>query len=861
MSSINVFGETPSVTSLTEELLGDAYLTVKKVADNLDLIQALGGDTAAEAKTYRDAAAISAASSNETLGLVTVAVDEGIIAINAARDAGVAVIEAEVVELTSGLNSILSVAESNFNTVLATAEASNASTVEQVEELVASVAQGVNQIDTYAAGVWDLIPTRASVALGLADIPEGEPFLVPMADGGYSMKYIVAGTKARQIGPVPITPAAIANDAKIELAKAAYAPVADNAIVLITRTSNRWGGKLLENVFSTQAPTANAIDSHWVLDGEGNTTPTISVPAVLGPDGTFTGMNLTFNAGSHNLEVFNNIHDNGIPADSVLSYSVFVRSSTSTSSVIFGSASRGANESTTVILSPDWAEISGVIPDYDSDSPWDIGLIPENGTTVPIDMDAAMWFVSVDSGPIATPSFSELRNDLLAGHSRSVLGRFGAMQVDEDGWVMGTATFTNAVMPLARKTISNFTMSIWMDIKESDQAGSFLAGMSFNQTPGAGTSTNFNEGAVGVDLVDNSFYFAPNYNNTESGIVGKAVNQKVHAAVTVKDIGDGTVLVTNYVNGVPLLRNTEVFSPIEIGQIMLFANGLEKGRQQDNQGEMQIGDRMGDPVFSWNALTDDQISDLYLAGRKNLNVPEPSVFVAGCGDSLTAFGPSPFWALAELQPDLPSVLFGLEAQGGTSFVGPTGYVSEPRRTDRQLMMKYAAKHYASCVVLAIVGTNDIGGSSRAMSDLGVWEAGKTDIDNMFQEDKLSVPETDRHKVKLVLATIPPRADFLNAVAPAINAERQQVWELYNADCRENYLTRGYEYLIDFEASPPPGFPTLIDAALDASANNGNDIFGPDGLHWDKSMIGSLWAASTFYVPAINWAKEQITTGV
>jgi hypothetical protein len=317
----------------------------------------------------------------------------------------------------------------------------------------------------------------------------------------------------------------------------------------------------------------------------------------------------------------------------------------------------------------------------------------------------------------------------------------------------------------------------------------------------------------------------------------------------VQTVSGTSKTVTAYINGVPLYDVAATISNINPEFVTLGGTINSGKRLQVGATSMLAPDRWADPAFYERALTEQEIADLYRAGRSTLAQTQKKMMVVGSFDSLTAFNLAPFWRTAEEAALRPGCHFALDAIGGSAYNKgeASDYNNAARRGLRQRMLSQSAEHFDRVIWLCQYGTNDL--VSGVMDpDLGTgWLAGRTQIDGMIAEDVLSVPSSVRAKVKRVLITIPAHG--------TLSASREIARLAYNDDCRTNWASRGYDALIDLASWVPPGFASLEAAAAHAVENAGNDIYQSDGIHW--ASIGGGLVADALHTPFIATQRAEV----
>ena len=742
----------------------------------------------------------------------------------------------------------------------AAGSAVDAAAAASASEASAVVAQAAAALATGS----DLYPVYADVAAGIAGVADAETFLVAQDSGSYHNRYTRSGTNADFVDYLPVTTAALQKETNITSRIAAYAAAPSDVKLWVTSTADRMAGRGIENVNSTDPWTLNVVDSLYLRDEEGNTTPTRTISTNTDPLGNLEAMQLVFTSGSQNLEQIKTPDDAGMGTYNVTVSGKF-RSDASTESIGIGATNRGAGSYTPVTLSTSWQASVSRFTGYSSASGFDIGALLDSGATTPVTCDYYGNFVAFDSGPLTVPSDTVLRAENQAGHAKAALGRPGAITLDSEGWaVSGGAYFDNIVLPLARPTVTSYTFGCWVDFTYDSYAGSYAATLSFGNTPDTGTTTLLNNGAVGMDVVNyGRGYFQPSYSTSVARVPTFILDQgPVHMVVRVENTGGSDAVVTQYLNGVPLDDVDDTIAAFSPEVLMFMSNAVSRKRRQDGNGQLEDGDRGAEPFWSDRALSEDEISQIYLAGKATVGANAvKNMLVMGSFDSLTEFSDSPFWDTIAETTLRPGTFSMLDARGGSFYGSGTesAYESESRRGLRQRALKYAAKHHDVVYWFCQYGTNDIGGSGREMDPVagGVdkWMTGRATIDAMILEDVASVPAADRGKIKLVLTTIVPRGDWAASDQDANDVLREASRVAYNADCLANFASRGYDYVLDWEDYIPSGFASLQDAAVDAYENGANTIFDLDGIHWEAT--GGADSAAAITVPFLQDRLTEI----
>lgn len=716
-----------------------------------------------------------------------------------------------------------------------------------------SAATDAASVAAVSTSLTALIPIYSTVDLGIAGVSDGDEFFTPA--GSYHFKWARNGTRATYLGPVAVSTAASNKEKAILSAVSSYSNAPTDGSLLITRTADRYEGRQLENVFATDPLTLNVVDALYNRDEEGNTTPTRTISSNVDPLGNYEAMSVNWTNATHNLEQVNMGDDNADLSDLTVTMSTWMRSPSDTEDLGFGLTSRTASNYHVGTLSTTWTQVEGV--NTLSPSTTDYGYIPQSGASVPFTAELYGTFIGMATGPMTVPENTVLRAEVMAKHAKAAFARPNSITLDNQGWmVSGAQDFDNVLMTLGKPAISSYTMGCWVDFSKSDYSASYVAAMAYLNTPETSTSTYHNEGAIGMDVSNyGRIYTQPNYARVVAQSPNVILNQgPVHLAIRVD--GDGSsAVVTTYLNGVPIVETTESFSTINPEIVSLMGQQLGRSRRQDGTSQMQDGDRIADAFFYERAITEEELSEIYLAGVATVgDSASPSIMVLGSFDSLVAFSPSPFWD-AIAAPELHPGVFGIvEAKGG-SFYGSgssTDYINADRQSLRRRQLKWSAKHFDLVIWMCQYGTNDIGGSGRIMDPVSggstQWETGRDTIDAMIFADIATVPSSYRSKIKTALVPVVPHGGWAAADADSNDILRNQTRLDYNADCRANYLTRGFDYLVDFEDYTSDSHGSLLLAAIDAYENGANNDFNSDGIHWVDSGTGGASAAAAVTIP-------------
>lgn len=710
----------------------------------------------------------------------------------------------------------------------------------------------------YHLGIWDSTTTASvfqTVSAGIAGVTDGQVFYVPEI-GGYHFKFARAGTAAEFIGYAMLSSSAVLIDNAIKLVSGHYSDAPSDATILVPATAARSGGRTIENINATAAPTLNMISAFYPRDEEGNTTPARTVDADIDPLGNGQAVRLSYASTSNSFELYNRSSMLAFPVGWDVTLSARVKLQSGVSDLGLGSSSRTAGSYFEITPDGDWEEVTGVVADY-SAATWDLTLIPTNagGETLPLVVDAYGFFMGGASGPLTVPSLTDMRAEEMAGHAKATLAISGAIPVDTDGFVTPNGLFTNAVIPLMRQEHSSYTMGVWVDFTKADYSGAYAAALAFGNTPDTGTSTLFNSGALGMDTNSTRYgriHMTPSYSDVVARCPTSLLNQgPTHLALRVTR-GVGTAVSSElFLNGVPTFVAAETVAAFfpEVA----FLGGYDGGRTrvQDGPTRMQAPDRVGDAVLIDRALTDAEISSIVTAGR--LGVGDTAIsrnLFIGSFDSLTAFSAAPFMQLWETTGIPTGSHFALDAVGGSRYGSgaSNAYDNADRQGLRRRMLSQGVQHFDSVNWLCQYGTNDLVSSGAMDPNSGTWEAGRTTIDAMIAADIASVPSADRGKIRPILITIPAHGGWIAPGASAANAARDVARLAYNQDCRDNFASRGYAALLDVASYVPPSFASLELAAIDAFENGENDVYQLDGIHWSDS--GGVDVADDLYAPFI-----------
>jgi len=708
-----------------------------------------------------------------------------------------------------------------------------------------------------------LPPEFATVALGIAGVADNEPFMVQQIDSdGYHLTYARRSARAEHTGWLAVSAAAIANEVVVLAKLANYSAAPTDGVLLIPPASKRSGGRNIPNMRSTVFWSLNMTDALYPRDEEGNTTPTRTASATTDPLGNTQAVRVEWTNSTHNLELFNRATVAGFPTTNFdVTISARIKAVGGAAEIGIGSASRTAGSYFQAAPTSDWVEIGGVISNYGAQA-WDLTYVPATaGFTNPFTVDLYGTFMAGDSGPLVVPPLADLRAEVMAGHAKAAIGYMGAIP-EVGGWLTPSAVFTNALMPLAREALSAWTIATWVDFSKTDYGGSFAAAAAFMNTPDTGTTTLSILGALGMNVTN---YGRLYINPTLSTSVGRAPTiilgqGPTHLAVTVTRGVGLSCTVTAYVNGVPLYDNVENIAAT-IAPEFLSIGGMDNSRPRkaDSLGIMETPDKVGDTVFLNRSATGAEISAIYEAGRQTLAAAAPKKLLAmGSFDSLTAFAEAPFMSAVVDASLRPGVHAHLDAVGGSRYgsEADNAYDSVDRQGLRRRALAAGAAHYDEVYWLCQYGTNDLVSGVMDPGASGTWTGGRDTIDAMIAADVASVPAGVRSKIKRVLITIPAHGGFYNdwvadgspatLAAASINGPKREVSRKeYNIDCRNNFLSRGYDYLIDMAAHVPAGFATQELAAGDAVAS-GNAIFQVGGVHW--TVAGGAAAAADRLTP-------------
>ena len=709
-------------------------------------------------------------------------------------------------------------------------------------------------------------PVYATVALGIAGVADGARFMVEQP-GGYHFVYTRQGAAARFDHWIAITPTALAWEAKIEAERTAYAGLPTTGVRLSALQALRWGGRLVPNLNGAAEPTLNMVDPFFPRDEDANATPARTNPSpATDPLGNAQAARVTFDAVTQALLAINRTDNTSWTDSLVLTLSVRARLESGAGDLGIGSTSRTSGAYQAVTLTSSWQAIAASVGAYSNTAAaYQIGIIPAaSGVTTPLVTDLYGLQVYGDTGPIVLPSLAAEKAAYDAQHARAVVARPGSIPIDSDGAIRPDASsYSNIVVPLGRRTFSSYTIVCSGDFAKADYGGSYAMLAAFARQPDSpATNTYMNRGAIGMDTNLGRYgrlYSQPAYSINAARCPTQLLGQGwVRLAVRVTRVAGDDCLVEPFINGVPCYVDPAVVPASVVESLMVGGYDASLKRRQSGLGRISSPDGYRDAVIDDRAWTDSEISADYLAFKAHVCPDQKKQLIIWCGDSRLEFADSPAWDTGDSALVRPGSHFMLDAKGGSFFGAggtitsdPDAYDAAPRQTLRRRMMALGAAHYDRVHVFWNYGTNDIGGTGRAMSNLsnpfGSAAAGAAAIDAMIQADKASVPEALRHKVRLWLCTIEPRGDWL-----ASNPAREAIRLTENTDRRTRFAVRGYDGCVDLAAWVPPGHASFEAAASDALANGGNGVFQLDGIHY--ATPGGAAAADDNHIP---WVVAQL----
>lgn len=743
----------------------------------------------------------------------------------------------------------------------AASAAADAATVE-AERLLAEAAAVAAAAS--AATLTAQIPSYGTVALGLAGVADGEQFRVDQ--GVYDFIYTRQGSVARFDEARATTTAALAQEAIIAAEKAAFvdAGVPTDGKRILASTIPKTGGRMALNVNSNQVFTLNAVDALYSRDEEGNTTPTRTISTNVDPLGNYEAMNLNFTSTAHNLEQLNQTDADGLgTAAYTITGSHWQRHATDTSVLGLGSTSRTASNYSNAALTATWTQITSVFSaSYDSTTGYDLGLVPGSGTTVPFDAEVYGVFLGIDSGGLVVPSNAELKAELDAGHARHAFGYPGALTVDSENWCTMGGTFNFSLLfPIGKADLDAYSLDALFEMTNSGAGSSFTQIAGFLNTPETSTTGLPYDGQIAMDAAGSRLlYTNPNLADlVADGPPPVLGNGPMHVAVTMERDGATTnAECITWCWGVPITVSTENMpDPFEPEHVIIGGQELNRSRASQSDRSMKTGDRWKTVGFVDRARADVEQANVVDGIRTMLGSDMPNLTsIMGSFDSLTAFSSAPFMQLADQAALLGGLITVLDAVGGSSYGATTGYNDPTRQALRRRQLQAMSRNHDLPIWMCNFGTNDLVSSVMDPTDSDGWLIGSRTIDASNAADVATVDSAYRSKLKLLLTTIPPRGDWAAGDADASDIARETARLAYNDDCRANYLSRGYDYLLDWEdGSYVGGFASLQAAAIDAYTNGDNTIFQGDGVHW--STVGGPGACAATVVPAIQAIKTEI----
>lgn len=676
-------------------------------------------------------------------------------------------------------------------------------------------------------------PEFGTVALGIAGVADNDPFMVQQIDAdGYHLTYIRRGTEAEFTGWRAESAAAIANEAVISAKVAAYAGLPSTGKLLITEAAKRSGGRGIPNINSAVPWTLNMVSARHPRDEEGNTTPTRTT-GFADPTGGNNAVRLSYASVTHNLEVIGRSVNPGIPTtDFNITYSAYVTAVSGASDIQFGVASAGNANSTETTPDGTWQQLPGYIDDWTS---IDMGMIParNGGETLPAVVDATGFFVAGDTGPLVVPALADLYAEEDAGHAKAAVGHVGAVPLDANGWVRPTADLTNVLLPLARNEVTEFSMLVWVDFAKTNYGGTFVASASFMNTPDTGTATVPNQGGLGLDVAGGGRLYNNPALSTTAGRSPSVVLGQGATLLAVDYHADGTT--TPRINGVPLFVGSEAVASVFAEFVSIGGMDLSRRRKTTGDRAVQTPDGFGDFGFYDSVLTDAQHLQFYNAGAAYFAAGQKKMALTAGFDSITQATSSAIWAASSAAELTPGTHFMMDAIGGSRHsdgvtIIDSNYDSPVRQGLRQRALAMQAATHEKVIYYAHFGVNDLV-SGPMDPNLGQgWFDGSRIIDAMIQADILSVPAADRGKIETVLIPVLPVGGWAVAGAAAADVDRENARIAYRSDCLNNYSARGYDFVLDYEATTLTGFASMQAAAIDAFQNNGNTFFESDGLH-------------------------------
>jgi hypothetical protein len=264
-------------------------------------------------------------------------------------------------------------------------------------------------------------------------------------------------------------------------------------------------------------------------------------------------------------------------------------------------------------------------------------------------------------------------------------------------------------------SLTDWSLTGWLEVSRED-ATTFVLACALGASGDTGLADDYARGSLGMDANVSRYgrlYGQPGSSNITGETPGYLLGQGMtHLAMTVEQVSGDTRRITFYVNGVPVMDHEITAAAPTADVLHIGASGLT--------GAISGTDKVANCAFHRSALTDAEVSALYLSERAALGVAQPDTLVIGSFDSLTAFSQAPFWKAAADASLRPGTHFALEGRGGSFHGGGadlTGsmanYYNSPERQGlRRRTLDYGSRHYGRVVWLCMYGTNDMGGVGR-----------------------------------------------------------------------------------------------------------------------------------------------------
>lgn len=639
------------------------------------------------------------------------------------------------------------------------------------------------------------LPVFGTVALGLAGTAEGGSFSVVQASGIGAYDYTVVGglarwDRVRLYGSGGATIRQTRN--AVQAAQPGY--ISGLAVSGWGIYAHEWDGRAVPNEVASAPPSLNLVpDPFNPVDEDGGSTParTINDPTITDPDGGHNAMRVVATAQNQQIALTNTT-DDALPPDDYTIRGMFQIETG-------GSACRlgGVSVSTlSFTATASWVQQSLALTAFANSVNLGFSSAPGNSTGQIGAYNLQLYDVK-QTGTVFPSATAE--KAALGFHAKRPAAYKASLAFDAHGALDCTSETDGVLMvgPPDRVTLTQFGLGTWINAT-AEPVGAEGNAISFDFHTGGASNISGQLGVTGntavVDRIG-MFYGNPNLSFTVAKVGQYFPGEGWHHLTVSVDNGVSTF----YTNGIPICTQTVpgYVNPSFAKLLLASYNGISRRRKIINHfvGYLQGWYFRETPVSDADVLQMDQHGRARFAAIGDTRVGARKMAVFGCGDSITAFGPSYFWHATQDRNLSPRLHAYLEAVGGTNL---DDWVADPRKAflERQIQCALNAG-YEIALTMHHAGTNEVlswlqhnyhgsGGMTEWIADYVAYLA--------------ALKALNPARKKTALLTMVPRGTMSGYPNPDVYQSgalaAEQMRQTFNDYLRANYLAMGADYLID-----------------------------------------------------------------